>query len=86
MRDKPIDEMITALAASASHFVFTAAPSERAATPDDLLRVASLVAPGVPAIAVARPPDALMHAMSNGHPTVVAGSLYLAGEIRAGIS
>lgn len=86
MRDKQIDEMIEALAPAASHFVFTAPTSARAATPADLLREATRIAPDVPAIALAGPSDALSYAMSLGQPTIVAGSLYLAGEIRAGIS
>jgi dihydrofolate synthase/folylpolyglutamate synthase len=84
MRDKQIDEMIAALAPAASHFVFTSA-SDRAAPPDELLAVAAGVAPAVPATSRARPSDALTHAMTLGNPVIVAGSLYLAGEIRAGI-
>ena len=86
MRDKEIDDMIRGFARIASHFVFTAPASSRAATPDDLARAAVRVAPGIPAVAFDRPSDALSHATSLGHPVIVAGSLYLAGEIRAGIS
>jgi folylpolyglutamate synthase/dihydropteroate synthase len=64
--------------------VFTSA-SDRAAPPDELLAVAAGVAPAVPATSRARPSDALTHAMTLGNPVIVAGSLYLAGEIRAGI-
>ena len=85
MRDKQVDEMIGALAPAASHFVFTSPASDRAATPDELLAVAARVAPAVPATSRARPSDALTHAMTLGNPVTVAGSLYLAGEIRAGI-
>jgi dihydrofolate synthase/folylpolyglutamate synthase len=86
MGDKEIDDMIAGFARVASHFVFTAAASARAASPEDLTRVAAGVAPDVPAIAVASPSESLRHAMSLGDPVIVAGSLYLAGEIRAGIS
>ncbi|HEX7778805.1 MAG TPA: cyanophycin synthetase, partial [Vicinamibacterales bacterium] len=86
MRDKEIDEMIRGFARIASHFVFTAPASSRAATPDDLARAAARLAPGIPAVAFDRPSEALRHATSLGHPIIVAGSLYLAGEIRAGIS
>jgi dihydrofolate synthase/folylpolyglutamate synthase len=86
MRDKKIDEMIQALAPAASHFVFTAPATDRAAAPGDLVREAARVAPYVPAVEFARPSDALRHAVTLGQPAVVAGSLYLAGEIRADIS
>jgi dihydrofolate synthase/folylpolyglutamate synthase len=86
MGDKDIDDMIGGFARVASHFVFTAAASARAASSDDLARAAARVAPGVPAIGLASPSEALRHAMSLGSPVIVAGSLYLAGEIRAGIS
>jgi dihydrofolate synthase / folylpolyglutamate synthase len=86
MRDKKIDELLLALAPAASHFVFTAPGTGRAATPEELLSTAGHVAPQVPAITRARPSEALTHAMSLGAPVVVAGSLYLAGEIRPRIS
>lgn len=86
MRDKKVEELIGALAPAASHFVFTAPAIGRAATPEELLTAATRVAPDVPAITRAQPSEALTHAMSLGDPVVVAGSLYLAGEIRADIS
>ena len=86
MRDKKVEELIGALAPAASHFVFTAPATGRAATPEELLTAATRVAPDVPAITRAQPSEALTHAMSLGDPVVVAGSLYLAGEIRADIS
>jgi dihydrofolate synthase / folylpolyglutamate synthase len=86
MRDKNIDDMIQSLAPAASHFVFTAPATGRASSPGDLMRAAARVAPYVPAVEFARPSDALRHAVTLGEPAVVAGSLYLAGEIRADIS
>jgi dihydrofolate synthase/folylpolyglutamate synthase len=83
MREKAVDEMVAALAPSASHFVCTAPATPRALAPSDLLAAARRAAPQVPAEAVARPLDALARAVGYGSPAVVAGSLYLAGEIRA---
>jgi dihydrofolate synthase/folylpolyglutamate synthase len=84
MRDKALDALVSALASAASHFVFTApTTTTRAATPADLLDVAARVAPAVPAIGVPQPLDAVTLAADHGSPVVVAGSLYLAGEIRA---
>ena len=82
MRDKKIDEMIAALAPVASSFVFTAASSGRAAAPAELAAVARRVAPGVPYSESMSPIDALDAAAAHGDPIVVAGSLYLAGEVR----
>jgi dihydrofolate synthase/folylpolyglutamate synthase len=82
MRDKKIDEMIEALAPVASYFVFTAASSGRAASPAELAAVARRVAPAVPYSESVSPIDALDAAAVHGDPIVVAGSLYLAGEVR----
>ena len=92
MRDKAIDAIITALAPAASSFIFTAADSERAAAPADLVAIARRVAPTVPAHGGGAPIDALLSSlktiktMNPPGPIVVAGSLYLCGEIRARIS
>jgi dihydrofolate synthase/folylpolyglutamate synthase len=86
MGDKAVDEVIRALAPAASRFVFTAADSPRAAAPAMLIDVAARVAPGVPAVDGGRPLDALAAAADGDATVVVAGSLYLCGEIRAGIS
>jgi hypothetical protein len=51
--------------------------------PSDLLAAVRRAAAGVAAETVARPVDALARAVAYGSPAVVAGSLYLAGEIRA---
>jgi dihydrofolate synthase/folylpolyglutamate synthase len=83
MKDKRIADVIAALASCASHLVCTAVASPRAATPDELASVATEVAPGVRVRAVAHPTDALAIARDLGDPVVVAGSLYLAGEVRA---
>jgi dihydrofolate synthase / folylpolyglutamate synthase len=82
MSDKRVDEIVRALAAAASHFVFTAPPIARAAAPDDLQRRAVAVTPQVTSMAVPDPMEALERAATFGTPVVVAGSLYLAGEIR----
>ena len=83
MRDKALDALVAALAPAASHFVFTAASTPRAAAPIDLLNVARQVSPGVPAVIESQPIRAVSMAAAFGSPVVVAGSLYLAGEIRA---
>ena len=86
MADKASDAILAALAPVASHLVCTAADAPRAMRPADLAAAAARVAPDRPAIAVDRPGDAVRHAARLGSPVVVAGSLYLAGEVRAEFS
>jgi dihydrofolate synthase/folylpolyglutamate synthase len=86
MRDKKVEALVEALAPAASHFVCTAPATPRATTSDELKAVAQKVAPAIPADAFTSPMAALERAKSLGSPVVVAGSLYLAGEIRSEIS
>jgi len=85
MRDKNVDALIEALAPAASQFVMAAASSPRAATPGELRASAARVAPGVACFESASPQDAVATALTLGDPIVVAGSLYLAGEVRANL-
>jgi dihydrofolate synthase/folylpolyglutamate synthase len=86
MRDKAVDALVHALSDGASRFIFTSVDSPRAAPAVDLAAVAARVAPHVPAIAGGAPMAALATALDSPGPIVVAGSLYLCGEILAGIS
>lgn len=83
MREKSVHDMVAALAPSASHFICTAPATPRATPPSDLVAAVRRTSPAVPAEAVPAPLDALARAITLGSPAVVAGSLYLAGEIRA---
>ena len=83
MRDKALDGLVAALAPAASHFIFTAASTPRAAAPIELLDAAARIAPSIPAFIEPQPTRAVTMAAALGSPVVVAGSLYLAGEIRA---
>jgi dihydrofolate synthase/folylpolyglutamate synthase len=82
MRDKAIDDILEALAPAASHVVVTAPASPRAARPGDLAARLRALRPHLPVDVATDPADALARAASAGSPIVVAGSLYLAGEIR----
>jgi dihydrofolate synthase/folylpolyglutamate synthase len=86
MADKASDAILAALARAASHLVCTAATTPRAMRPADLAEAAARVAPDRPSIAFDRPGDAIRHAARLGSPVVVAGSLYLVGEVRAEFS
>ena len=81
MRDKAIGEVLETLAPVASMFVCTAPVSPRAAAPADLVALAAAAAPAVPRVAAPTPREALMLAAGHGSPIVVAGSLFLAGEV-----
>ncbi len=82
MQDKDIDGLVRALAPAASAIICTRAQSPRAARPEQLARTIESLAPGLPVFASHTPAAALAAAAALGQPIVVAGSLYLAGEIR----
>ena len=86
MRDKKIDDVLARLAPAASQFFFTSPDTPRAATPEELVAAAARAAALVPAEAVRDPLEGVRLAAAHGRPVVVAGSLYLAGEIRARLS
>ncbi len=86
MADKHVAGMLAALAPIASRFVCTAADSRRAASPDDVAAIARTIAPTVPVEIASSPMAAVEAAARHGRPVIVAGSLFLAGEIRAKLS
>ncbi len=86
MRDKAIDRIVEALAECASIFVCTAPASPRAVTPAELETTVRRSAPAVPVCVVSSPPAAVDEALAHDTLVVVAGSLYLAGEIRSEFS
>jgi len=85
MRDKEARGIIAALGPRASHVICTSADSPRAAAPDDLAAAVAELLPGTPVITRSPAIAAVLHAQTLGNPIVVAGSLYLAGEVRARI-
>jgi dihydrofolate synthase/folylpolyglutamate synthase len=85
MRDKRVDRMVAAIAPVTSHLIATAAASDRAMPAEDVAAVARDVVPSLPVVVVADPVEALAVARSLGDPVVVAGSLYLAGQVRVAL-
>jgi folylpolyglutamate synthase/dihydropteroate synthase len=89
MSDKDVDGIIRALASSrALHratVVCTKVPGARALRADELARRWSELAPSVATVRpIESPPEALDAALRDAHgPVVVAGSLYLVGDVRA---
>jgi dihydrofolate synthase/folylpolyglutamate synthase len=86
LRDKDVSAIVSPLAAVAARIVCTAAHSPRAMPPVDLATVARATAPGIEVDRCDDPRRAIAMAAAHGSPVVVAGSLYLAGEVRAHIS
>jgi dihydrofolate synthase/folylpolyglutamate synthase len=86
MADKRVDDILTALAPAASHVVCTAPQTPRALRPEALAAALRRVAPACPVACEEPPPEAVRSASRHGAPVVVAGSLYLAGEVRAAFS
>lgn len=83
MRDKAITDMLLALAPVASALICTAPSTARATSAGELAEIARRVVPGVPIVTADSPLHALARATDCGSPIVVAGSLFLAGEVLA---
>jgi dihydrofolate synthase/folylpolyglutamate synthase len=87
MRDKDATRILEALLPVASRIVFTAPRSARAAAPESLSSLARRLDPEIPVETAADPLDAIARLGDRAEgPIVVAGSLYLVGEVRAGLS
>lgn len=86
MHDKDVDGLVTALAPVASHVTCTPVSSSRAASAVALAEAFARLAPHVPVSVATDPLNAIRDAAGHGTPVVVAGSLYLAGEIRSYLS
>jgi dihydrofolate synthase/folylpolyglutamate synthase len=86
MKDKAIDEMAQILFPLFDHVIVAPLPSPRSATVDELLHAAGKT--GVPATAAADGREAVRIAWSSvpgAGLVVVAGSVYLVGEVRPGL-
>lgn len=86
LRDKDLSAIVTPLATVAARIVCTAARSPRAMPPADLATVVKAHAPGIEIDRCDDSRRAIAMAAAYGSPVVVAGSLYLVGEVRAHIS
>jgi dihydrofolate synthase/folylpolyglutamate synthase len=81
MRDKDITSMLRALAPRATCFVFAHARTPRAMAAADLRELAASLDLGVPLLAASSPDEAVDLAFRHGSPVVVAGSIFLIGEL-----
>ncbi len=81
MKDKNVGAILDVLASSVSAIVATRAPTSRAADPRWLADVARQSAPDVPVQVVDAPMDALTAAWKLSQRIVVAGSIFLLGDV-----
>lgn len=81
MRDKDAAEMLAALSPHAARFILTEPPGSRAARAADLARLAQSLAASVPVDVEPDPHAALALGQRAGPLVVVAGSLFLVGEL-----
>jgi dihydrofolate synthase/folylpolyglutamate synthase len=81
MRDKAVDRMLSELAPTVSAFVFTRASNPRSADPTQLADRARAIAPGLPVEVELSPARALTAAWRLAPRIVVAGSIFLIGDV-----
>jgi folylpolyglutamate synthase/dihydropteroate synthase len=81
MRDKAIADMFTALLPHVSRLVVTRASNARSADPEMLADIARATAPGLPIAIEPRVEDALASAWRESSRIVVAGSIFLLGDV-----
>lgn len=81
MGDKALDQMLATLAQVARPLVLTRAPGARAADPQQMAEIVRSIAPGIDVFVEPDVDAALSRAWSHGPLIVVAGSLYLAGDV-----
>jgi folylpolyglutamate synthase/dihydropteroate synthase len=81
MCDKDAGGMLAAIGDSVGRVVFTAPAIDRATPPQDLLALANAIGMPVPAEAAASLDAALERAFAFGPRIVVAGSIFLLGEV-----
>ncbi len=78
---RPIDRMLSELATTVSAFVFTRASNPRSADPTHLADRARAIAPGLPVEVEPSPARALTAAWRIAPRIVVAGSIFLIGDV-----
>src|SRR5207248_1699266 len=81
MRDKEIAGMFQALLPTVGTLIVTRASTARAAAPDELATIARGVAPQVSVLVIPSPREALDAAWRLAPRIVVAGSIFLLGDV-----
>jgi len=86
MRDKDVGAMLALLSPHASPLILTEPPNPRRATAAALADAAAVVAPATPIEIEPKPRAALDRAWSHGPLVVVAGSIFLVGDLMGHLS
>ena len=81
MRDKAIREMLTVLLPETSALIVTAASTPRSAEPESIAAIAHELSPALPIAIEPAPEAALAHAWRVSSTIVVAGSIFLLGDV-----
>ncbi len=81
MRDKDVADMFDALLPAVGPLVVTRASTARAAEPDELAAIAHRTAPATRVVVAASPGEALAAAWQMAPRIVVAGSIFLLGDV-----
>jgi len=81
MRDKAIREMLAVLLPETSHLIATAASTPRSAEPESIAAVAHDLSPALPIDIEPDPEAALARAWRASPAIVVAGSIFLLGDV-----
>jgi dihydrofolate synthase/folylpolyglutamate synthase len=81
MRDKDVDGMLTVLLPEVGRVVVTKPSNQRSADPEELASRIRKIAPSLEVSVVASPHDAVAVATRSSPLTVVAGSIFLLGDI-----
>jgi dihydrofolate synthase / folylpolyglutamate synthase len=81
MRDKDVHGMLSALLPTVSRMIVTRASNSRSADPEALAAEAQTIDPSLHVEVVASPADAMAAAWSSSSRVVVAGSIFLLGDV-----
>ena len=81
MRDKDVNGMLTVLLPAFGRMIVTRPSNPRAADPEELAARARAIAPALPVEIVPAPAAALAAATTTAQLVVVAGSIFLLGDI-----
>jgi len=84
MKDKDVDGMLALLLPTIGRVVVTRPSNPRAADPDELASRIRAVDPALPVVVVPAPADALDAAFQSSARVVVAGSIFLLGDVMQG--
>jgi dihydrofolate synthase / folylpolyglutamate synthase len=81
MRDKDVHGMLSVLLPTVSRMIVTRASNSRSADPETLATEARAIAPSLTVEVVGSPADAMAAAWSSSSRVVVAGSIFLLGDV-----